>query len=450
MANQELIEIFNQGVKVWNQWRQKHPNVKIDLSNINCYVYGESVDLINANLEGANLTNANLTNAFLSNANLENANLYGAKLQHATLDNTNLRNANLETVDFYQAWLPNAILDGANLKEAQLFKANLEDASLIGANLERASLESAKLINANLQDARFCEAYIMGARLNNANSENANFEYANFEGAYLNNGNFTEANLSGANLEGANLSYANFTKANLKGATLGGAICVETDFSDSDLQNTYVYGISAWNITTTNAKQQNLRITKYHEPVIMVDNLEVAQFIYLLLNNEKIRDVLGTIAKKGVLILGRFTPERKKILDAMRNKLRELDYVPMMFDFEKVSSRDFTETIKTLAGMSRFVIADISNPSSSPLELQATLPDYKIPFVPIIEAGQRPFAMFRDLTIYPWCLDVIQYDTEDNLMLYFQKGIIDRALEIEKKLLDQKATTIQLKNISDF
>jgi hypothetical protein len=33
----------------------------------------------------------------------------------------------------------------------------------------------------------------------------------------------------------------------------------------------------------------------------------------------------------------------------------------------------------TLAGMSRFVIADIANPKSAPLELQAAVPDYMIP-----------------------------------------------------------------------
>jgi len=35
---------------------------------------------------------------------------------------------------------------------------------------------------------------------------------------------------------------------------------------------------------------------------------------------KKIRDVINTIGKKGVLILGRFTPERKIVLDAIREK----------------------------------------------------------------------------------------------------------------------------------
>jgi hypothetical protein len=57
-------------------------------------------------------------------------------------------------------------------------------------------------------------------------------------------------------------------------------------------------------------KQQDLIITDVDEPTVTVDDIEVAQFVYLLLHNEKIRDVIDTIGKKAVLILGRFTPEQ--------------------------------------------------------------------------------------------------------------------------------------------
>jgi hypothetical protein len=53
------------------------------------------------------------------------------------------------------------------------------------------------------------------------------------------------------------------------------------------------------------------------EPEITVDNIEVAQFIYLMLYNQKVRDVIDTITSKAVLILGRFAAQRKKVLDAM-------------------------------------------------------------------------------------------------------------------------------------
>jgi hypothetical protein len=69
----------------------------------------------------------------------------------------------------------------------------------------------------------------------------------------------------------------------------------------------------------------------------------------LLINNEKLRNVIDTITSKVVLILGRFTPERKPILEAIRMELRVHNYVPVLFDFEKPESRTFIETVSTIA-----------------------------------------------------------------------------------------------------
>jgi hypothetical protein len=82
-----------------------------------------------------------------------------------------------------------------------------------------------------------------------------------------------------------------------------------------------VDGVSAWDVKLQAAIQTSLVITP-DQPEITVDNLEVAQFNSLL-NNAKIRDVIDTITSKAVLILGRFTPERKPTLDALRDALRQ-------------------------------------------------------------------------------------------------------------------------------
>ena len=137
-----------------------------------------------------------------------------------------------------------------------------------------------------------------------------------------------------------------------------------TNFTDATLTGCHIYGISAWNVELTGATQDSLVITPEDEPQITVDNLKIAQFIYLLLNNQEIRDIINTITTKVVLILGRFTPERKAVLDALREALRRHGYLPILFDFEKPSSRNFTETVRTLAHLSRFIIADLTDPSS--------------------------------------------------------------------------------------
>ena len=71
----------------------------------------------------------------------------------------------------------------------------------------------------------------------------------------------------------------------------------------------------------------------------------------------------------------------------------------MVFNFDKPETKDFTETVRLLAGLSKFVIADFTNPKSAPYELEAIVSETMIPFQPIIEAGETPFAMLQDLWI---------------------------------------------------
>jgi hypothetical protein len=67
--------------------------------------------------------------------------------------------------------------------------------------------------------------------------------------------------------------------------------------------------IPKWNVDLTQAKQQNLRITRTNEGTITVDDLKIAQFIHTILNNENVRNVIDTLTTNLVLILGRFTPD---------------------------------------------------------------------------------------------------------------------------------------------
>src|SRR5438552_2036734 len=142
--------------------------------------------------------------------------------------------------------------------------------------------------------------------------------------SYYDDAKYIEFNFSNTNFYGSHLFRANFYGASLRGADLSYAALSHAHFATADLSEARLYR------------------TRLDQPTITVGNLKVAQFIYLLLNNKEIRDVIDTITSKVVLILGRFTDERKKVLDAIRDALRKRNYTPILFDFEKSASRDIT------------------------------------------------------------------------------------------------------------
>ena len=165
------------------------------------------------------------------------------------------------------------------------------------------------------------------------------------------------------------------------------------------------------------AKQRDLVITEPDHSDITVDNLEVAQFIYLLLHNKKIRDVIDTITSKVVLILGRFTSERKAVLDALRDELRTHDYLPVLFDFDKPRTRTTLETVSTLAHMARFVVADITDAKSVLQELQAIVPNNpSVPVQPLLLTAQAEPGMFDFLRSFPCMLETYYYPAIEDLL----------------------------------
>ncbi len=379
MANKKHLEILKKGVKAWNEWRKNNPEEKPDLSG--------------AYLIGTNLNRVNLRGANLSGANLSEANLIEADLREA-----NLKEAVLNGADISLAYLNEAVLRGAYLREAELREAYLIRTDLGEADLKEAILWGADLIGATLRDADLRGAYLREADLN---------------GADLFNANLTDSNLQGAHMIGTNLESAN-------------------------LSGCKIYGVSAWDVKLNEkTKQKDLIITPERSFIITVDNLEVAQFIYLLLHNEKIRRVIDTITTKVVLILGRFTPERKAILDAVREELRKHDYIPVLFDFEKPASKDIHETVITLANLAKFIIADITSPKSIPQELTSIVPNNpSLPVMPILKKGSKPWSMFGHIKKFPWVLAIHRYRDLDDLMATLKEKVIAPA---EAKVLEVRS-----------
>jgi Pentapeptide repeats (8 copies) len=314
----------------------------------------------------------------------------------------------------------------------------------------RPDLSGAKtLIKANLRGANLSGADLSEADLSEADLSMGNLIAANLSAADLNGAVLSGANLGRADLIGADLAGANLNGANLSGAVLQAATLVNTDLTGADLTGCRIYGVSAWALKLERTKQQNLVITPRDEPEITVDNIEVAQFIYLMLHNQKIRDVIDTIGRKGVLLLGRFTEGRMVVLERLRERLRSLGFVPIVFNFDKPETKDFTETVRLLCGLSKFVIVDITNPRSAPLELQATVPDYMVPFASILQEGEKPFAMFVDLqNKYDWVLQpVIGYSSVDRLIEVLEDKIVRPAEAKFNELLARRTNQLRVENV---
>lgn len=287
----------------------------------------------------------------------------------------------------------------------------------MGANLGGANLEGADLSSANLNGANLRKAHLAGADLERAQLSDAKLIRANLGGAHLSRANLIRADLSEARLVWTDLSGADLTGVNLSEANLSGA----------HLSDCVIYGIAAWNVNLNHATQTNLRITPNHEAAITVDNLEVAQFLYLLLNNQRARAVLDTITSKVVLILGRFG-DHKPTLDALREALRSHPngYIPVLFDFDPQAGKPILETVKILANLARFVIADLTDPRMVRAELTAIIPNVPtVPVQPIMQGDGELPTEYASWALYKSFLPVYRYADLRELLANLTGSVIE-------------------------
>ncbi len=419
MSNDKHVEILQGGADAWNQWRVREPAVLPDL---------RSAELSLKSLIGANFDNTNLSGARLEGANLSKASFRSA----------NLRGANMcgihETKDCFSAFTLRGVDPaGLSLGAMKISWTNASHCDFTGADLTGADLSGADLKESNMSGAKLAGTILRWANLESVAGKDAGFEDADLYEAYLTGADFERADFRRANLEGAKLERTHFGYANLTKSRLCRATMVETVLTDSLLTGCAIHGISAWNIVGEPKAQDDLVVTysASGEPVLTVDNLELAQFMYLILNNTKLRGVIDSLTSKVVLILGRFTPpEHKAMLEVIQQALRERGYVPMLFDFTPSSSRDLTETIQLLAGLAMFVVADLVDAKSISQELAHIVPHLpSVPIQPILVAAQEPYSMFEHWQRYQWVLPTFYYKDKDDLLIRFDENVLNPACD---------------------
>ena len=371
MADAEALEVLKRGADEWNRWRGARRFARVDLS-------------------GASLAKRKLNDYSFLRADLSRANLAGAQLE----------NAHLKEADLTGAILTDADLGAVNAREA-IFN----DVIATHANFEVSTLRGAQFRGAKLATARFHRAYLRDTDLSGADLSGAWMRFATLEGARCEQTTFT----------GADLRYATMVGANLAGA---------------DLTDVHVFGLSAWNVRTDEKTRQNLIVSVQPDTdtPLRAHDLQTAQLLALMLDGDGVRRVFDSVNSSLALILGSFSPAEKPALDLLRNELQRRGYVAVTFDFARPAERDYAETILTLAGMARFVVADFTNAKEVRAEvLQVRNQFRRVPIIPIAQAG-APLPVTMANVFAPEELEaLVRYSDLADLAAKVGPGIVDPA-----------------------
>jgi len=274
--------------------------------------------------------------------------------------------------------------------------------------------------NSNLKGINFKGCKFRKADLSNCNLQNTTFDHSDLEYAFLLHSNLDNSSFQNCQMEGSNLSATSLHKTNFRGSILfkswlKWARMIETNFNLCDLSFSRIYGASIWAVELDGAKQNDIIITKRDDSIISIDNLELAQFIYLILNNSKIKNVIDTLTSKVVLILGRFKPERKQVLENIKSELRNRGFIPMIFDFDKPNSMDYIEPVITISQLSKFIIADFTEPKIVLEEVPIILNACVVPIIPIISEKERiPTTLLNNQVKFNSLTDTIIYSEPIN------------------------------------
>lgn len=278
--------------------------------------------------------------------------------------------------------------------------------------------------------------------------ESAIFPAADMRECYLYEADMSAAGFPGADFSGSMIRKAycrgtDFSNAKFVDCVLNNSTFIGTNFSGALIEGCNVYGVSAWEIFMDdktiqkelflhrdNFSRKNLAQTG-NQPSF-VDDIALAQFLYFISQENGFGKSLRQLNKRTVLLLGKFKEGGLELLKSVGEMLRKRNYVPIIFDFEPSEHTNLIENVTTMAGLSRFVLANLEG-NSVPAELAKVTSNYQNPVIGWIHDDKHNalYAMFKDVI----AKDNVQYFTytnEINLESQLDKTILKAEQYLQK------------------
>ena len=391
--------------RLWNRWRAQHPSIVPDLRGLW--------------MTGGFLRGFDLTRARLDGADFERTDIAGVRFERASLKDANVRYANLSGVRADRSDLSGADFRGATLAHGRFTRATcLPGTSALGTSF----------VHANLREADFTGAVMREARLSDADLTQTMLDRADLQGALLNDAILDRTSLVGARLGGAHI-FGTFVR---------GVKVDKTTEQDGLFLDVHVVWERAGRPRRTR-RSSGLEMVEFVE----VDDIQLAQFHNIVDEWGAVGRLLAATTQRVVLILGRFRPRRKRVLQALADALRNRGKIAVIFDFPSPADREISDTVRFIAGMSQFIVVDMTDASSVPLELQATIPELMVPVLPIVQSGRPIFSMFSDLQRrYSWIQPPVSYDSAQQLVEHVDEAIILRARQAAEEIRRRRAASV--------
>jgi len=181
--------------------------------------------------------------------------------------------------------------------------------------------------------------------------------------------------------------------------------------------------------------------TKLHQEIVKKDHLKIVATTTKMvkeMDKNTYKAPINESINRQVLILGRFSPRRKKILDALKKILQQHPdgYLPLLLDGKKPENITLGEWGLYSAIASKFIIADISEPKSIPDELKGIIPQCPSrPVVPIINKTGSQYALSDEWVIrLNVAKPTIRYKNEEDLPEKVNDEVIPAVKKLFKKL----------------